>query len=153
MAMRWSRQEDDILRDYGSLGAEACSGILAEECGTRRTVKAVQHRASLIGASLFEYHVCPTCGAKVKRLRPSGVCMVCHEILKAERQRTVAEKFAAEIRKLESAVEATGELEAVKREYMRHAVASHRARNRIKERYGDDVCSGIEEGIARSIDG
>lgn len=75
----WTRREDAIVRSLGQLGAKACADAIREATGVRRTPKAVQNRASRIGASLFEHEACPRCGRLVKSLRPSGLCDVCHE--------------------------------------------------------------------------
>ena len=81
---RWTPEEDEVLRQYGSMGATACRRILRAELGAKRSVKAVQHRASRIGASLFAYATCPMCGRVVKRPKPSGLCDRCHDLMKAE---------------------------------------------------------------------
>lgn len=73
-----------MLRQCGSMGAAECRRILRAELGAKRSVKAVQHRASRIGASLFAYATCPMCGRVVKRPKPSGLCDRCHEAARAE---------------------------------------------------------------------
>lgn len=73
-----------MLRQCGSMGAAECRRILRAELGAKRSVKAVQHRASRIGASLFEHATCPMCGRDVKRPKPSGLCGRCHEAARAE---------------------------------------------------------------------
>ena len=93
---RWTREEDNVIRAYGHMGAAKVVRLLALRLGSRRTQKAVERRASRIGASLVEYEVCVGCGRRVRRAWPDGLCDVCHERrllqLTRERCRTLAER-------------------------------------------------------------
>lgn len=106
--MRWTEEEDDVLRAYGYEGAEGVCRRLWEECRSVRTPAAVVTRACRIKASLALRSVCPGCGATgVKINRTTGLCRKCserqhleeeralHEIL--ERERAEAEVDSAEL--------------------------------------------------------
>ncbi len=73
-----------MLRQCGRMGAAACRRALRAELGAKRSVKAVQHRASRIGVSLFEHATCPMCGRTVRRAKPSGLCARCDGLVRAE---------------------------------------------------------------------
>lgn len=88
--MRWTKGQDEILREYGSLGAKKCAAIIREKTGVRRSVYSVQRRASRIGTSLFIHETCPGCGRTVKKLRQTGLCDICHERRAAEPRKHMA---------------------------------------------------------------
>lgn len=80
---RWTPDEDEVLRQCAAMGAAGVRRALLAELGAKRSVKAVQHRASLVGVSLAEHATCPACGRSVRRLRPSGMCSRCHDEARA----------------------------------------------------------------------
>lgn len=91
---RWTREEDAVIRMFGNQGAAQVSKLLYLNLGARRTQKAVECRASRIGASLVEFDTCISCGRRVRRLWPDGYCDVCHErrLLEATKARMSALK-------------------------------------------------------------
>ena len=108
----WTTKQDAIIRELGHLGTEAVSKAIFDECGVRRTARAVEVRASCIHASLKVRQVCPECGVVGLRLnRQSGLCPRCtelmhlneeiafNEILQAEREEADDEDAIAGIRR------------------------------------------------------
>lgn len=95
--MRWTEAEDDVLFEYGSLGAEQVRRMLVRQCGTVRTVGAVVARASRIGASLMTYEVCPECGKAVKELTRDGFCRTCKVRRMADAMREENERIRKEV--------------------------------------------------------
>ena len=79
MSEPWTTGQDEILAYEGFRGVDACVDEIRERFGIERTRAAVKMRASKIGASLMRYETCPRCGRKVKRLKYSGLCDLCHE--------------------------------------------------------------------------
>ncbi len=97
--MRWTDEEDEIIRAYGQLGVGEVQQALLSDIGTERTISAIQMRASRIGASLMRYEVCPRCGRRVAELTRKGWCRLCstRELINAQRVRN--EQLRNEIRK------------------------------------------------------
>lgn len=79
MSEPWTTGQDEILACEGFRGVDACVDEIRERFGIERTRAAVKVRASKIGASLMRYETCPRCGRKVKALKYSGFCDLCHE--------------------------------------------------------------------------
>lgn len=129
--MRWTEGQDDVLFEYGNLGVKECQRILRREFQANHTVSAIQRRASRIGASLFMYSVCPSCGRRVRELRNSGLCFVCNEKHKANQQRVSREGLQKELERLESKNEPNAEYENARKNYFSNAVAAHRLRSKI----------------------
>ena len=78
----WTTDEEDVLKANAYRGAEAVSELLLAECGTRRSVRAVQQYASRIGVSLRVQEVCPQCGVVGLRLnKRSGLCQKCTNLM------------------------------------------------------------------------
>lgn len=75
----WTAEHDECLRECASLGPDECRRELWRRFGVRRTREAVKARASRLGVSLERYEACSECGRLVKRLKPSGLCELCHE--------------------------------------------------------------------------
>ncbi len=88
--MRWTPEQEEILAELASLGAEACRDAIYRRTGAMRSVGATERHANRIGVSLVRHDACPACGRRVARLRPSGLCSACHEVHLAEvyRRRT-----------------------------------------------------------------
>jgi len=78
----WTTKQDSILREIGHLGAEAVQAAILRECNVRRSLHAIEHRASRIHVSLKVQQVCPECGVVGLRLnRQSGLCPKCTELM------------------------------------------------------------------------
>jgi len=83
MVKFWTVRQEELIREYGHLGAEAVADAIFAECGVRRTVRAVQQHAHVIRASLRVRPPCPECGAIGVPLNyQSGLCPVCNEKLR-----------------------------------------------------------------------
>ena len=79
---RWTGRQEELLREYGHLGAEAVRDLIADECGVAHTVRAIITHASRIHASLRVREECPDCGAVGVTLnRRSGLCARCTELM------------------------------------------------------------------------
>ena len=80
MVKFWTVRQEELIREYGHLGAEAVADATLAECGVRRTVRAVQQHAHVIHASLRVKPTCPECGAVGVPLNyQSGLCPTCHD--------------------------------------------------------------------------
>jgi uncharacterized Fe-S cluster-containing radical SAM superfamily enzyme len=97
MYQSWTTAQEQLLREYGSLGAKRCAELLAEQYGVKRSVQAIQMHASRIGVSLYEYHTCIHCGRKAKKLRHTGLCEVCHLASLTEQQITRVRELQHEL--------------------------------------------------------
>lgn len=97
--MRWTEAQDDVLVEYGSLGAEECRRMLRRECGVVRSVSSIQSRASRLGLSLARYEVCPLCGKVVAKLTRTGHCETCRVRTLAEGQKRENERIRMELLK------------------------------------------------------
>lgn len=108
----WTVEQEQVLRDYGSLGAERCREIIGEECGIWRSVDATQRHAYRIGADITSWEVCPHCGRRVKRLSDrDGLCPICVQREAAEQHRRYYQWLLDE--------ESRREFEEAKREHER----------------------------------
>lgn len=98
---RWSDEQDEILRTCGSLGVEYCVREIHRQCGVIRSAEATKRHASRIGASLLVYTICPRCGKPVKQAnKQTGLCRVCNERERTERQEAFNTTIRREIREL-----------------------------------------------------
>lgn len=105
--MRWTRDQEQILRDHGNHGPEYCRNLIYKRFGILRSVEATQRHASRIGAAMFQYQSCPRCGRVVKRLnQKSGLCEVCNY------ERLFQEQLEAEHR-IRQAINRGGEADAI----------------------------------------
>ena len=75
---RWSAEQDRILMENGSLGAEKVRDLIERRTGVYRTVGATQRHASRIGVLLAVRGVCPMCGAVAVLNKRTGFCKLCH---------------------------------------------------------------------------
>lgn len=129
----WSRREDQILREFGDLGAKYCQQLIARRCKVTRTVHSVENRASRIGVSLYPAQTCPQCGRRVARLRQTtGLCDLCHErsFVPAVKQRSEAMR---EVAKSECDPEYREAVAEAKRERWRRRKADQRRRKRVED--------------------
>lgn len=111
--MRWTEEQDDILREVSFHGAAHVADEIFRRCGVRHTVRAVEMRASRIHCSLAVQTVCPTCGRVGLTLnRQTGLCPLCTEKYHLEQERAFNEQLERE----RAEIEASGELEATRRE-------------------------------------
>lgn len=136
---RWTREEDDVLAGYASLGAEEVTRRLRAECGSRRSVQSVQCRASRLGVSLFEHGVCGECGAWTRGRRADGLCPVCaaRRSGKASRERVKA---------MMSVKLGKDEIDAINRESRDAAAARQELRRHIGRMCG---FGGVEKNLEK----
>lgn len=107
---RWNEREDRLIRMFASEGAVRIAQEIAEQVGSDRSPHAIECRASRIGVSLLTLEQCPMCGRWQWKLRPSGLCPVCH-------QKELLERTIERGARLRSASEDTSaEEDAIKRE-------------------------------------
>ena len=103
---RWDDVQDAILREFCHMGAEACRDIIGQRTGIVRSVDATWRHANRIGASCFQFAICPRCGRKAKRLMPeTGLCKACNELHRAEEQRRFNIRLSKEINMLEKGID------------------------------------------------
>lgn len=111
--MRWTEDQDDVLREVSFRGAAFAADEIARRCGARHTVRAVEMRASRIHCSLAVRTVCPECGAVgVMINRQTGLCRRCTENYHLEQERAFNEQLERERR----AAEESSEIDEVRRE-------------------------------------
>lgn len=112
-ALRWTEEQDDVLREVSYLGAAAASEAIRRRCGVRHSVRAVEMRASRIHCSLAVRTVCPGCGAVGVGLnRQTGMCRMCTETFHLEQERA----FNAQLEAERAAAEDGEAVAAVRRE-------------------------------------
>lgn len=111
--MRWTEEQDDVLREVSLHGAAFAAAEIARRCGVAHTVRAVEMRASRIHCSLAVQTVRPECERVGLTLsRQTGLCPLCTELYHLEQERAFSEQLERE----RAEVEASGELEATRRE-------------------------------------
>ena len=94
---RWTRRQEQILRECGHLGADFVRDRIARECGVSHSVHAVEVRASRIHASLKVLETCPECGAiGVTLNKRSGLCPLCTEQMHLREGMAFSEVLARE---------------------------------------------------------
>lgn len=77
--MKWTPEQEQILRIYGHRGAEYCRNLIFRQFGVFRSVSATQRHASRIHALMTRYQICPACGKASKSLnRITGICDACN---------------------------------------------------------------------------
>ncbi len=117
---RWSAEEDEIVRDFGSRGAARCARIIYERTGVRRSTQAVRRHGYRIGACMVRHEVCPRCGATVASLvRTSGLCRECNYRLLAEEQREESRRIKDELRRERGHEQAKREYDTARRDRQR----------------------------------
>lgn len=127
--LRWTEEQDDVLREVCFRGAEFAAAEIWRRCGVRHSTRAVEMRASRIHCSLALRTVCPGCGAVGVLLnRQTGMCRLCTERFHLEQERAFNEQLEAE----RLAVEEGREVEAVRRERDR----LRKQNSRMRRKYG-----------------
>lgn len=77
--MRWTPEQEALLRIYGNRGPEYCRNLIFKKFGVYRTVEATKRHASRIKASMTRYETCPECGRIKKKLNArTGICEACN---------------------------------------------------------------------------
>lgn len=95
--MRWSKDQDDVLRECSFRGAAYARDEIERRCGAVHTFHAVELRASRTHRSLAVQTVCPDCGAVgVVINRQTGLCRPCTERYHLEQERAFAEVLERE---------------------------------------------------------
>lgn len=95
--VRWSEEQDDVLRECSFRGAAYARDEIERRCGAVHTLHAVELRASRIHCSLAVQTVCPECGAVgVVINRQTGLCRLCTERYHLEQERAFAEVLERE---------------------------------------------------------
>ena len=111
--MRWTEEQDDVLREVSFHGAAFAAAEIARRCGVAHTVRAVEMLSSRIHCSLAVQTVSPKCGRVGLTLnRQTELCPLCTDLYHLKRERAFNEQLERE--RVE--VEASGELEAARRE-------------------------------------
>lgn len=142
MTKFWTVRQEEMIREYGHLGAEAVAQAIEAECGVKRTVRAVQQHAHVIHASLRVKPVCPECGVIGLPLNyQSGLCPKCNTLLRLQEELAYNELLLRE------------RIEAVGSELFDEAVRLYNSKRREnarlckkfglptrRERKGEDCC-------------
>lgn len=129
MTVRWSEEQDDVLRECSFRGARAARDEIERRCGVSHTLHAVELRASRIHCSLAVQTVCPECGAVgVVINRQTGLCRLCTERYHLAQERAFGEVLAAERAEAEDA----GRIAEVRRQ----RDAQRQRNSRTCRRYG-----------------
>lgn len=97
IGVRWSEEQDDVLRECSFRGAAFVRDEIERRCGAAHSLHAVELRASRIHCSLALQTVCPSCGAVgVVINRQTGLCRLCTERYHLEQERAFAEVLERE---------------------------------------------------------
>lgn len=103
--MRWTEEQDDVLREVSFRGADFAAAEIERRCGVAHSVRAVEMRASRIHCSLAVQTVCPECGAVGVMLnRQTGMCRLCSERYHLEQERAFNEQLEREREAVENGV-------------------------------------------------
>ncbi len=95
--MRWTERQDDVIRECCFRGADYVAAEIRRRYGVERSRRAVEMRASRLGASLAVQSVCPACGAVgLKINRQSRMCPRCTERMHVEERRAFCEGLELE---------------------------------------------------------
>lgn len=76
---KWTTGQVEVLRECGSRGVIECRRELYRRFGVRRSIESIKSKASRMDMSLAEHELCPGCGRTTRRLKPTGLCELCHE--------------------------------------------------------------------------
>ncbi len=127
--MRWTDEQDDVLRAHSYLGAAAAARAIRAQCGASHSVRAVEMRASRIHCSLAVRACCPGCGAVGAALnRQTGLCPLCTEKYHLEQERA----FNAQLEAERAAAEDPAAVAAVRRE----RDMMRKRNSRLRRKYG-----------------
>ena len=144
--MRWTVEQESILFEYGSLGAQHCARIIAQRFRIYRSAEATQRHAYRIGAPMAIHETCPQCGKVSKKLnRKSGLCPTCNT---RNLWRQAVQEEQEIIKKMLKGGE---EDEATQFEQRRYA-AQRQKNSRLKRSCGDSVGLSTEMSNPRSED-
>ena len=127
--MRWTDEQDDVLRAHSYLGAAAAARAIRAQCGAAHSVRAVEMRASRIHCSLAVRACCPGCGAVGAALnRQTGLCPLCTEKYHLAQERA----FNAQLEAERAAAEDVEAVAAVRRE----RDMMRKRNSRLRRKYG-----------------
>jgi hypothetical protein len=127
--VRWDEEQDDVIRECCYRGAAYVAREIWLRCGVRRTVRAVEMRASRIHVSLVVQTECPECGAVgVVINRSTGLCRQCSERLHLAEERAFGDVLEAE--------RAAAEDERVIADVRRERDAQRKRNSRTCKKYG-----------------
>lgn len=111
--MRWTEEQDDVLREVSFHGAAFAAAEIARRCGVAHTVRAAEMLASRIHCSLAVQTVCPKRGRVGLTLnRQTELCPLCTDRYHLKQEWA----FNKQLERERAEVEASGELEAARRE-------------------------------------
>lgn len=149
---KWSKAQDELLREFGNRGAEYCAAALRNRFGISRTPEAVRRHAYRVGISIIRYETCPRCGRAVSTVGADGLCGLCHQRRLAEEQKAFNASILAELRNQDR----EREIAEVRKDYQNARQQTSRIcrkygiRNRKERRYGDFEKCHTETSHARS---
>ena len=99
----WTTRQEEIVREFGHYGVERVQQELARQCGSKRSFRSIESKASRIHVSLRVRQVCPECGLVGVRLnRQSGMCVRCTELMHLNEEIVFNERLMAEREELAS---------------------------------------------------
>lgn len=119
--MRWTEEQDDVLRECSFRGAGYAAREIFNRCGVAHSVRAVETRASRIHCSLAVQTVCPQCGAVGLSInRQTHMCPRCTEAYHVEQELAFREALEAEREQAENeAAELRRERDALRQQNSR----------------------------------
>ncbi len=98
-ALRWTEEQESVLRAAAHLGAEACAEEIRRQTGAERSPGAVKMHASRCGIPMVRFEICPGCGRKSQRLnRQTGLCRACNARHRTQEQKELHARLVAELR-------------------------------------------------------
>lgn len=90
--MRWTNEQDDVIRELGHRGVLVVRRELIRRCRALHSIHAIEQRACRIHASLKIRSVCPGCGVIGAHMnRQTKMCPMCSERLRLEEERAFNE--------------------------------------------------------------
>lgn len=127
--MRWTEEQDDVLRECSFRGAEYAAREIDRRCGAAHSAHAVETRASRMHCSLAIQTVCPQCGAVGLAInRQTKMCPRCTEAYHVEQELAFQEMLEAE---RDEAMAEAGELRR-ERDALRRQNSRLKRKHRLK---------------------